>query len=165
MSSPWKPDETNVIPFGSLNASRLFEREMEKYNVRRSLFDPLVAADASWSMLMELFLAYECREFILTTDLQRISGVPFTTALRYLNYLDRVGMISRNKSESDGRATEVRLSDDGHDQMVAYVAAVRTMERATPRQRKDLFAQMKLRQGKSIFPWRRTVDYIADGGV
>jgi hypothetical protein len=49
--------------------------------------------------------------------------------------------------------------------MVAYVAAVRTMERATPRQRKDLFAQMKLRQGKSIFPWRRTVDYIADGGV
>lgn len=66
--------------------------------------------DPEWNMLLELTTAHtECRP-IDVTSLCAASGVPTTTALRHIERMSAVGLISRKASTSDRRRTWVDIT-------------------------------------------------------
>ena len=96
------------------------------YEARRACDRYLPAAlfaEPAWDMLLELYSAdVEGRE-VPTTSLCIASTAASTTALRYIEMLERTGLIERRPSPRDNRVTLIRLSPQGRTSMAAYLVA------------------------------------------
>lgn len=96
------------------------------YQARRARDRYLPAAlfaEPAWDMLLELYSAdVEGRE-VPTTSLCIASTAASTTALRYIEMLERTGLIERRPSPRDNRVTLIRLSAQGRTSMAAYLVA------------------------------------------
>ena len=96
------------------------------YEARRARDRYLPAAlfaEPAWDMLLELYSAdVEGRE-VPTTSLCIASTAASTTALRYIEMLERTGLIERRPSPRDNRVTLIRLSPQGRTSMAAYLVA------------------------------------------
>lgn len=96
------------------------------YEARRARARYLPVAlfsEPAWDMLLELYAAdFENRE-VPTTSLCIASTAPSTTALRYIEVLERCGMIERRLSPRDNRVTLIRLTSAGRDGMRSYMRA------------------------------------------
>ena len=88
---------------------------------REQLFGADLFSDPAWDILLELFLAQVTQQRVATTDLGFAAGVPPTTALRWIDKLERAGWIARRKDPLDARRTFVQLSDSGCDRMQLFV--------------------------------------------
>ena len=78
-------------------------------------------ADPAWDMLLDLTAASVEGRRVSVTSLCIASGVPATTALRWINQLVEVGLFERTSDESDGRRTFVRLTAKGANGMARYL--------------------------------------------
>ena len=96
------------------------------YEARRArdrYLPPALFAEPAWDMLLELYSAdVEGRE-VPTTSLCIASTTASTTALRYIEMLERTGLIERRPSPRDNRVTLIRLSPQGRTSMAAYLVA------------------------------------------
>ena len=81
---------------------------------RERLFDATIFADPAWDMLLDLFLARARGQELRTTSLCHASGVPPTTALRWVDVLAKQGLIERRAAPDDRRVKIVTLSDQGY---------------------------------------------------
>lgn len=86
--------------------------------LRRRRLPSRRVGDLDWLMLLELFVAHAEDRRVATKDIG-CEG-PLTTRLRYLDHLEREGMVTRSVSEADARATLVSLTEPG----VARIAAI-----------------------------------------
>jgi len=66
--------------------------------------------EPGWDMLLFLFIQQVRGELVLVTRLCNASGVPPTTALRYIDILASHGLIEKSKSETDSRRVYVQLA-------------------------------------------------------
>ena len=80
-------------------------------------------ADPAWDMLLELYTAELGAKQISVSSLCIAASVPTTTALRWINVLEREGLISRRSDPKDGRRTFVHLSPAGVAGMDAFFAS------------------------------------------
>lgn len=102
----------------ALLANAALAREL--YRLRRQrerCFGPELFAEPAWDMLLELHAADCEARTVSTTSLCLASGVPTTTALRYIVLLERAGLIVREPSAGDNRVVLVGLSAEGRDRM------------------------------------------------
>jgi DNA-binding MarR family transcriptional regulator len=76
--------------------------------------------EPAWDMLLELFAAERLGKKFSVSGLCYCSGVPATTALRWIDRLEKVGWINREADEADRRRYWVRLSDRGSAAMLRY---------------------------------------------
>ena len=90
--------------------------------VRERLFGEGLFADPAWDMLLALFVADEEREPLSVSQLCAASGVPHTTALRWIDSLARAGLIVRAPDARDARRTLISLHGEARDKVRQVIA-------------------------------------------
>lgn len=92
---------------------------------QRTKFVPVsLLAEPAWDMLLELFQQYAGKARVSTNSLCIASGSPATTALRYINELEKCGLIERSEAVHDKRVTFVELTKKGVLAVGSYLAEV-----------------------------------------
>lgn len=120
----------NNLLFGSertaadtLECARVFK--IIRARARRGdFFNPRLFSDPAWSMLLELYAASIANQKLSVKSLRIASGVPWATALRWIDVLVREGLICRQRDPRDRRRTFVMLSTAGLDAMAAYFDSI-----------------------------------------
>ena len=112
-------------PFHSSRSARAC-REMIKARARRSMFfRASLFSDPAWDILLELFAA-DCEGRKLSiSSVGLAANIAMTTALRWIDVLERDGLVQRQDDPLDGRRSFLTLSNKGFRAMRAYVEAER----------------------------------------
>lgn len=84
-----------------------------EYNARckrRSFFSKALLGEPAWDILLDLFIQKTRRKRVSVMSACHASGVPPTTALRWLSMLEREGMIERVPAVHDRRVQYLQLT-------------------------------------------------------
>ena len=93
---------------------------------RPKFFNEQLFADPAWDMLLELY-ALKCEDLrVSVSKLSLASGVPGTTALRWIDKLEAEELLFRRDDPLDGRRIWVEISDKGLEAMRAYLQHIST---------------------------------------
>lgn len=85
------------------------------------LYDPV------WNIALDLTLAKLRDQFISVSSVCLASGVPDTTALRYLSIMEKHDLIERSADPSDKRRIFVQISEHGERAVLDYLGRVRSL--------------------------------------
>ena len=97
-------------------ASKEFVRSVLKLRAaRRSIFGSALFGEPAWEVLLELYEAQLTGRPESVSSLCYASGVPATTALRWIHNLEKEGWIERSADPKDRRRILVDLSKKGRD--------------------------------------------------
>lgn len=103
-------------PQPSVNDLRL--REIHRLRLNRNrLFGSDLFADPAWDMLLDLYAAHLSNELNSVTSLCLASGVPPSTALRWISKLESGQWVFREPDQADRRRFYIRLSPKGLEAM------------------------------------------------
>lgn len=105
---------------------RLVRQMIRQRQTRAKFFDSELFADPAWDMLLDLTAARAEHERVSVTSLCIASGVPPTTALRWIAQMVELGIMVRVKDDADKRRAFIALSDKAADGMARYFAALAT---------------------------------------
>lgn len=109
---------------GPRSTRALLKAAERAYNRRRwrdSLFgNPDLFGEPAWDILLDLYIAELRERRVSVTDACIGSGVPPTTALRWIMLLERADLVIRKKDPLDGRRAYLQLSKQGHLKMETY---------------------------------------------
>lgn len=103
---------------------RLVRRIIRQRRDRQRFFDAEMFADPAWDMLLDLTAAHAEHLRVSVSSLCIASGVPATTALRWIKQMAEVGLFERVEDSSDKRRVFITLSDAAVDAMARYFAEV-----------------------------------------
>ena len=95
------------------------KRALRSRYVNSSMF-----GEAAWDMLLALYATEPSGARHTVTGLVDLAGVPPTTALRWLNYLEQEQMATRKPDPTDKRISYVELTDKAREALDAYFAEV-----------------------------------------
>lgn len=101
---------------------RLVRRIIRQRQLRARFFDGELFADPAWDMLLDLTAARAEHARVSVTSLCIASGVPPTTALRWIGQLIEAGLFARVEDEADRRRAFITLTDRAADAMARYFA-------------------------------------------
>jgi DNA-binding MarR family transcriptional regulator len=107
----------------SLPDPTLLEKIIANRQKRREQFGKALVADPAWDMLLDLAVARARFRRVSVTSLCIASGVPSTTALRWIGVLAGDGLIQRENDCQDRRRTFLSLSDKGVRKVASYFAS------------------------------------------
>lgn len=99
---------------------RLVRRIIHQRQLRARFFDGELFADPAWDMLLDLTAARVEHARVSVTSLCIASGVPPTTALRWIAQLTDAGLLERVEDETDRRRAFIQLTDKAVDAMARY---------------------------------------------
>ena len=108
----------------SLPDPRYVREIIRRRQARARFFEAELFADPAWDMLLDLTAAAAEQRHVCVTSLCIASGVPTTTALRWIKQMTDVGIFVRFKDVSDKRRAFISLSDDARDAMASYFVAI-----------------------------------------
>ena len=111
-------------PKAPLPDPRLVRRIIRQRQLRGSFFDGELFADPAWDMLLDLTAARAEHERVSVTSLCIASGVPATTALRWISQMVEAGLFERVQDDTDRRRAFIALTDMAADAMARYFAEV-----------------------------------------
>lgn len=92
--------------------------------LRAQLFGENLFADPAWDMLLDLAVARAQAKQVSVMALCHASGVPSTTALRWIRLLEEAGLVLREDDARDRRRSNIRLSSHAEVAMETYLNAV-----------------------------------------
>ena len=119
--TPGKLPEARV---GSLPDPRMIRNMIKARQMRPRFLDADLFADPAWDMLLDLTAARAEHRRVSVTSLCIASGVPTTTALRWMKLLKQAGYIQRMEDDTDRRRAFVALSETGAAAMARYFDAI-----------------------------------------
>ena len=99
---------------------RLLRRIIRQRHLRSRFFEPGLFADPAWDMLLDLAAARAEHKRVSVTSLCIASGVPPTTALRWIGVMTAAGLLEREEDDSDRRRAFIILSDKAVDAIARY---------------------------------------------
>lgn len=103
-------------------AAELVVRDLIKARRKREqTFGLDLFADPAWDILLELYAASLAQRRMSVSGVCAVSAVPPTTALRWIEKLDRKGFLVREQDQFDGRRIWVRLSGRAKSMMEDYI--------------------------------------------
>ena len=105
---------------------RLVRRIIRQRQLRARFFDGDLFGDPAWDMLLDLTAARAEHMRVSVTSLCIASGVPPTTALRWIGQMTDAGLFQRVEDEADRRRAFVALTDKAADAMARYFAELGT---------------------------------------
>ncbi|MFM2371301.1 MAG: hypothetical protein RIS85_1023 [Pseudomonadota bacterium] len=105
---------------------RLVRKIVRQRQLRARFFEGELFADPAWDMLLDLTAARAEHKRVSVTSLCIASGVPPTTALRWIGQMTDAGLLCRAEDETDRRRAFITLSDKAADAMAQYFAEVGT---------------------------------------
>ncbi|WP_374409253.1 winged helix DNA-binding protein [Pelagerythrobacter sp.] len=101
---------------------RLVRRIIRQRRLRDRFFESALFADPAWDILLDLTAARAEHARVSVTSLCIASGVPPTTALRWIAQMVEAGLLVRVEDEADRRRAFIALSDRTADAMAHYFA-------------------------------------------
>ncbi len=101
---------------------QLVRRIIHHRQLRARFFDGELFADPAWDMLLDLTAARVEHTRVSVTSLCIASGVPPTTALRWIGQLIEAGLFERIEDDADRRRVFISLSDHAAEAMARYFA-------------------------------------------
>ncbi|MDE2412038.1 MAG: response regulator transcription factor [Sphingomonadales bacterium] len=101
---------------------RLVRRIIRQRQLRARFFDGDLFGDPAWDMLLDLTAARAEHSRVSVTSLCIASGVPPTTALRWIGQMIDAGLFVRVEDESDRRRAFITLTEKAADAMARYFA-------------------------------------------
>ncbi len=101
---------------------RLVRRIIHQRQLRARFFDGELFADPAWDMLLDLTAARAEHKRVSVTSLCIASGVPPTTALRWIAQMKEFGLVEWVQGEADRRRSFIALTDKAADAMARYFA-------------------------------------------
>ena len=113
----------NVHRISDHERSALVERARQIYvnRSRRSLvFKSAMFGEAAWDMLLALYVTDQSGARHTVSGLVSLAGVPPTTALRWLDFLEKEQLVGRRPKPSDGRVSLIELTDKARDLLDTY---------------------------------------------
>ena len=69
-------------------------------------------ADSCWNMCLDIYICGLKEERVTVSGIAHSSGIPMTTAMRYINVMAEQGLIKKTQNPADNRMTFVSLSTD-----------------------------------------------------
>lgn len=127
------PEEGSAFPFSAQDTAqpartsrpplpdpRLVRRIIRQRQLRGRFFDAELFADPAWDMLLDLTAARAEHKRVSVTSLCIASGVPPTTALRWINQMTEFGLLARIEDDIDRRRAFIALTDKAADAMARY---------------------------------------------
>ena len=103
---------------------RLVRRIIRQRQARARFFDGDLFGDPAWDMLLDLTAARAEHTRVSVTSLCIASGVPPTTALRWIGQMTDAGLLERVDDETDRRRAFIALTDKAADAMARYFADI-----------------------------------------
>ncbi len=108
--------------------------------LRDDTFGPGLFADPAWDILLDLYAARARGEKVQISSVSPMSGVPPSTARRWVRKLIDLRLLERSKDRNDRRLSFVKLTDEGAGRMSSFFEKL--SERAErPRVQGDLQKQ------------------------
>ncbi|MFM9936040.1 MAG: MarR family transcriptional regulator [Novosphingobium sp.] len=101
---------------------RLVRRIIRQRQLRARFFEGDLFADPAWDMLLDLTAARAEHVRVSVTSLCIASGVPPTTALRWIGQMTDASLLQRVDDETDRRRAFITLTDKAADAMARYFA-------------------------------------------
>ena len=121
-------DDGSARPAGSsrpaLPDPRLVRAIVRRRQQRARFFDGDLFADPAWDILLDLTAARAEQKRVSVTSLCIASGVPPTTALRWIGQMIESGLLERAEDDTDRRRAFITLSDGAADAMARYFAEI-----------------------------------------
>lgn len=105
---------------------RLLRRIIRQRQLRARFFDSELFADPAWDMLLELTAARAENARISVTSLCIASGVPPTTALRWIDQMTKAGLFERRGDAMDRRRSYITMTDKAANAMARFFAELDT---------------------------------------
>jgi len=115
-------DKYTRAPRPPLPDPRLVRRIIRQRQLRARYLDGDLFADPAWEMLLDLTAARAEHARVSVTSLCIASGVPPTTALRWIGQMTESGLLQRMEDETDRRRAFITLTDKAADAMARYFA-------------------------------------------
>lgn len=109
----------------SLPEARIVRRIIRNRHMRTRFFDGALFADPAWDILLDLTAARIENIRVSVTSLCIASGVPPTTALRWIGQMIEAGLLQRSEDDADRRRAFIALTDRAAETMARYFAEVR----------------------------------------
>jgi DNA-binding MarR family transcriptional regulator len=94
--------------------------EYKRREKRRNLFPGDILGEPCWDMLLDLAAASLDARITAVSSLCVASGAPQTTALRWLQLLEKHRLVLKSPHPVDGRRVNVSISDAGMAALRAY---------------------------------------------
>ncbi|MCA1662640.1 MAG: winged helix DNA-binding protein [Novosphingobium sp.] len=121
------PDQDGVerlvrAPRPALPDPRLVRAIIRQRQLRGRFFEAELFADPAWDILLDLTAARAEHKRVSVTSLCIASGVPPTTALRWIAQMTEAGLLERVEDDTDRRRAFIALSDRAADAMARYFA-------------------------------------------
>jgi DNA-binding MarR family transcriptional regulator len=101
---------------------RLLRRIIRQRQLRTRFFDGDLFADPAWDILLDLAAARAEHKRVSVTSVCIASGVPPTTALRWISQLTEAALLQRVEDDTDRRRAFIALTDRAADAMARYFA-------------------------------------------
>ena len=105
-------------------SAALARSEIRRRSSRGRFFRSSLFSDPAWDILLELFSAQHEGRMVSVSSVGLTANIPQTTALRWINALEREGLIRRTDDPRDGRRTFLSLSHHGLQAMYRYFEAI-----------------------------------------
>jgi DNA-binding MarR family transcriptional regulator len=109
------PQEIEDAPSGEWSADELLERAQSILRVRRvreRLLGRAIMGEPGFDLLLSLYVRSGQKETSLIS-LARPAGIAYSSAARWIRYLEDKGLVELNESRSDRRAITVQLTSSG----------------------------------------------------
>jgi len=120
----WNAHCQAEVELGATIDTRLIAtaRKIAKSRAYRSQhLDRDLLSDPVWDMLLELYSEQFSPRHSTLTSLSAASGLPISTALRYIRTMEQRGLLQRMRDQHDARIVHVRLSDQALEKMRAIL--------------------------------------------
>ena len=114
---------SSSVEIGVKDRAILQERARQTYvaRARRShIFNREMFGEAAWDMLLALYVTDRTGTRHTVSGVVNLSGVPATSALRWLKFLEREQLVTRLPNRMDGRVIHVELTEKARELMDAY---------------------------------------------
>lgn len=108
--------DDGCAPVTGLDIDRLMRRRAE----RNRIFGPDLFSDPTWDLLLALYSSHLWQRRVSIKAVTIVSGLPATTALRWLASLEERGLVRISDDPLDGRRRFAELSSMGLKAMNEY---------------------------------------------
>jgi DNA-binding MarR family transcriptional regulator len=110
------------------NTIAALRRIIRERRVRERFFKEVRFGEPAWDIILDLTLAWFEGKSVAVSSLCIASGVPMSTAMRWINDMIEAGLINRWIDPVDGRRNLMQISPATRDAMLRYLVALNVSE-------------------------------------
>lgn len=120
-----------AAPLGNAEAIESLRRLIRSRRLRERFFEDARFGEPAWDIMLDLSLAWFEGKAVSVSSVCIASGVPTSTAMRWINEMIDAGLVDRWIDPTDGRRNLVQITPATRQAMLRYLAALKNSERAS----------------------------------